>query len=97
MKRIALVTVALVVATSASAQHSYGRQECKGVLLQDPDGNLSIQVPPEGLCEISPSQQSKVLATCTPGRFCRVKGMAEDCKDSSECQEITRVLLVRRR
>jgi hypothetical protein len=68
MRRIAVVMVALVVATSASAQHSYGRQECKGTLLQDPDGSLSIQVPPEGLCEISPSRQ-----------------------------EITRVLLVRRR
>jgi hypothetical protein len=34
MKRIALVLVALVIATSASAQHSHGRQECKGILQQ---------------------------------------------------------------
>jgi hypothetical protein len=97
MKRIALVVVALVVATSASAQHSYGRQERKGILRQDRNGSLFFQVPPEGVCEINPSQKGKVLATCTPGRFCRVEGMVEDCKDSGECDEITRVLSVRRR
>src|SRR5271157_5849105 len=68
----------LAVATSASAQHSFGRQECKGILRQDRDGSLSFQVPPEGLCEINPSQESKVLATCTPGQFCRVEGMVVD-------------------
>jgi hypothetical protein len=97
MKRIALVLVALVIATSASAQHSHGRQECKGILQQAWDGNLFFQVPPEGLCEINPSQEGKVLATCTPGRFCRVEGLVEDCKDSGECGEITRVLSVGRR
>jgi hypothetical protein len=44
MKRIALVAVALVIATSASAQHSYGRQECKGILRRDRDGSLFFQV-----------------------------------------------------
>jgi hypothetical protein len=97
MKRIALLVVALAVATSASAQSSDGRQECKGILRQDRSGGLFFQVPPEGLCEIKPSQKGKVLATCTPGRFCRVEGMVEDCKDSGECGEITRVLSVRRR
>jgi hypothetical protein len=97
MKPIAIVVGLLAVATSASAEHSYGRQECKGILRQDRDGRISFQVPPEGLCEINPSQESKVLATCTPGQFCRVEGISESCKDSGECSEITRVLSVRRK
>ncbi len=91
---MALLLIALVVATSATAQQSYGRQECKGILRQDRDGSLFFQFRPEGLCEINPSQKRKVLATCTPGRFCRVVGIVEDCKDSGECGEITRVLSV---
>ena len=39
MERMALVIVALVVATNASAQHS-NRQECKGILRQARDGGL---------------------------------------------------------
>jgi hypothetical protein len=96
MERMALVIVALVVATNASAQHS-NRQECKGILRQARDGGLFFEIPPEGLCEINPSQEAKVLATCRPGRFCRVEGTVEDCKDSGECGEITRVLSVRPR
>jgi hypothetical protein len=94
MKRIALVVVALLGATGASAQ--IVRQECKGILHQDQNG-LSFQLSPEGLCEINPSQERKVLATCTPGRFCRVERISESCKDSGECSEITRVLSVRRK
>jgi hypothetical protein len=85
----ALITAtgaASLVATSASAEQ---RQECKGILRQDQNG-LSIQIPPpEGLCEINRSQETKVLATCRPGRFCRVYGIVEDCKDLDECAEIT--------
>ena len=92
----ALITAtgaASLVATSASADE---RQECKGILRQDQNG-LLIQIPPEGLCEINRSQEAKVLATCRPGRFCRVYGIVEDCKDLDECAEITRVLSARRR
>src|SRR6516165_12246484 len=93
----ALITAtgaASLVATSASAEQ---RQECKGILRQDQNG-LSIQIPPpEGMCEINRSQETKVLATCRPGRFCRVYGIVEDCKDLDECAEITRVLSARRR
>jgi hypothetical protein len=88
------VVAALVVATSASAQ---SRQECKGTLGQDRDGGLFFLSPPEGSCEINWSQRSKVLTTCTLGRFCRVEGIVDICKDSGECSEITRVLSVRRR
>jgi hypothetical protein len=94
LRRIALAVIALLVAMGASAQAV--RQECKGILHRDQNG-LSFRVPPEGLCEIDPSQAGKVLATCTPGRFCRVEGIAEDCKDTGECSEITHVLSVRRR
>ena len=55
------------------------------------------QIPPGVLCEINRSQEAKVLATCRPGRFCRVNGIVEDCKDLDECAEITRVLSARRR
>jgi hypothetical protein len=68
MLRIAIV-VGLLIATSASAQQSYDRLECKGILRQDQDGSLSFRVPPEGLCEINRSQEGKVLAVCKPGRF----------------------------
>ena len=91
---LALVVAALVVATSASAQ---GRQECKGTLRLGRDGGLFFLSPPEGSCEINSSQEGKVLATCTPGRFCRVEGIVESCKYSGECSEITHVLSVRRR
>jgi hypothetical protein len=94
MLRIAIF-IGLLLTTSASAEQPW-RQECKGILRQD-KGGLSFQVPPERLCEINRSQEPKVRATCTPGQFCRVKGIAESCKDSGECSEITRVLSVRRR
>jgi hypothetical protein len=69
---------------------------CKGILHQDQNG-LTIDVPPEGLCEINGAQARKVLATCTVGQFCRVTGIEDSCKDTGECGEITRVLSVRRR
>jgi len=94
MVRMAIF-IGLLVATSARAEQPW-RQECKGILRQD-QGGLSFQIPPEGLCEINRSQEAKVLAMCTPGRFCRVYGIVESCKDSGECAEITRVLSVRRR
>jgi hypothetical protein len=94
MERIAIAVALLLVTDVASAQ--VVRQECKGILHQDRHG-LSFQIPPEGLCEINPSQRGKVLAVCAPGRFCRVEGMASSCKDSGECMEIVRVLSVRRR
>jgi hypothetical protein len=83
------IMMALLVATGARAQIV----KCEGILRQNQEGGLFFQVPPEGLCEINPSQQGKVLATCTPGQFCLVEGIAEDyCKDSGECSEITRVI-----
>jgi hypothetical protein len=80
-------------AASAKPQHV---NTCKGILRQDQNG-LTIDVPPEGLCEINGAQAKKVLATCTVGQFCRVTGIEESCKDSGECSEITRVLSVGRR
>lgn len=73
------------------------RQECKGILKTNHDGDLSFDVPPEGVCEINKSETAKVLAQCTPGHFCRVYGVVEDCKDSGECSEMTEVLQVRRK
>ena len=90
------IAVMLLVATAwgANAQRAW-RQECKGVLQVGHDGGHMIAVPPEGLCEIGVSEAGKVMAWCAVGRFCRVYGWAESCKDSGECSEITKVLSAR--
>jgi hypothetical protein len=85
---------ALLGISPAMAADEHWQQECKGIL-QAEDGGLTINVPPEGLCEINSSEIGKVLASCTPGHFCRVYGVVESCKDSGECAEFTKVFRVR--
>jgi hypothetical protein len=51
----------------------------------------------EGICVINKSEESKVLAACSPGQFCKVKGVIEDCKDSGKCSELTHIRSVRRK
>jgi hypothetical protein len=103
MKRIFLIcAVVLLFAASASAKRCPGPEtyyaRCKGILQQYEDGTLGLPVPPEGVCEINKSQAAKVLATCTPGQFCRVEGIVSgDCEDNCECEMINQVKLVRRK
>ena len=63
-----LFTTAAVLAAlmTPALSLSFGKQECKGVLRQDQtNGEIFILMPPEAVCVINPSQDSKVLATCT--------------------------------
>ncbi len=91
---VVIVVMLLFAMVGANAQRSW-RQECKGILRADRDGALTIAVPPEGICEISDTEVGKVMAWCSVGRFCRVYGVAESCRDSGECSEITNVLRAR--
>jgi hypothetical protein len=83
--------------TALATEHeNSSKQECNGILITNHDGDLSFDIPPEGVCEINKSETGKVPAQCTPGHFCRVYGVVEDCKDSGECWELTKVLQVTR-
>jgi hypothetical protein len=77
----------------------HAQQECYGILHKDPGGLVfgGGKGEDEGICVISKSEEHKVLATCSPERYCRVTGIIELCKDSGECAEVTRVLSVQRR
>jgi hypothetical protein len=50
----------------------------------------------EGICVIRKADELKVLEVCRVGRFCRVRGLIDLCRDSGECVEIHRVTSVRR-
>lgn len=78
-------------------QAAVERQECKGILKSNHDGDLWFEFLPEGICQINKSENAKVLAQCTPGHFCRVYGVVEDCKDSGECSEMIEVFQVTKR
>lgn len=73
----AVVTALVFGSFNAHAE----KQECKGILKVNQDGDLRFDVPPEGICVINKTETGKVLAQCTAGKFCRVSGVIEDCKD----------------
>jgi hypothetical protein len=86
-------------AISAFQVRAQTEQECSGILHKDRDGLRfgGGKGEGEGICVINKSEEGKVLATCSPGRYCKVMGVMEDCKDSGECGELTQVKSVRRR
>ncbi len=51
----------------------------------------------EGVCVINADEQERVLATCSPAKYCKVQGAVELCKDSGECVEISDIISVSRR
>jgi hypothetical protein len=94
-----LLTVVGIVGIGTFQVPAQVQQECSGILHKDRNGLLfgGGRGEGEGICIINNSQESKVLATCSPGEFCRVRGVMKDCKDSGECGELTQVTSVRRR
>jgi hypothetical protein len=83
------------IAAAASAPGN-----CYGVLHRDKGGGLLFgggKGEDESICVINKLDMEAVLRTCSVGRYCRVDGMVDFCKDSGECSEITQVTSIRRK
>jgi hypothetical protein len=99
MKKFLIATAAILVINPVVATRAQVQQECVGILHKDRDGLRfgGGKGEGEGICVINKSEESKVLAACSPGRYCKVIGVIEDCKDSGECSEMTHIISVRRK
>ena len=73
--------------------------KCSGVLHQSREGIMfgGGKGEDEGICIVSKTEVSKVLAVCRVGRRCLVEGLVDDCIDSGECTEIKGITSVRRK
>ena len=72
--------------------------ECSGILRAD-HGSIEFGGGPgegEGICVVAKSERRKVLAACSVGHFCRVKGSVANCHGSGECAEIGRIKSVQK-
>jgi hypothetical protein len=91
MKKYIVAFFLISICPALAAQPS--RNVCSGIL-HDDHGLLQFgghAGEGEGVCVIAESERSKVLQTCSDGHFCRVSGTPRPCKDSGECDEISRV------
>jgi hypothetical protein len=91
---ILLTVIATLTSQSASARMG----QCSGILHQE---NHSIGFggrtgETEGICIVGKSDRKKVLATCSLGNFCRLRGIVQNCRESGECTEISRISSVSR-
>jgi len=96
---IAVMTffAALPAPRSSRAEGQLG--VCEGTLHENRDG-LRIgggAGEGEGICLVGKADMARVLAVCTLGHHCRIKGQMSDCKDTGECAEISRITAVRRK
>ena len=94
MIRVLIFSAALVLTARAYAQPAH--RQCAGLLRVDRDGGLYLEVPPAGLCKIAKSESKKVLGRCKVNGMCHLEGIADNCKDKSECSEVLQVLSVAR-
>jgi hypothetical protein len=97
-----LSTIALgasVLMSSLANAQEPNNGKCTGVLHKDKFGIHfgGGRGEDEGICAISKSEESKVLAICHVGSSCEVYGVVDDCKESGECVEITNIGSVRRK
>ncbi len=85
--------------TSQLAQAEPQSSECFGILHNDTKGMRfgGGRNEDEGICVIKKTDESKVLAVCSIGHFCRVKGLVDDCNDSGECVELTNITSVQQK
>jgi hypothetical protein len=90
MIRVLIFSVVLALTDSAYAQPAH--RQCAGLLHADRDGGLYFEVSPAGLCKIAKSEHAKVMARCRVNAICHVEGIADNCKDQSECSEVLQVL-----
>jgi len=67
---------------------------CSGVLTNS-HGHFVITIEPEGVCIFGKEDEKKILAVCSEGHRCEVKGLVDDCEDSGECAKITNVTSVK--
>jgi hypothetical protein len=92
-----LLAISTLTVQSVFAEPS--RSQCFGVLHQSKD-DLMIgggRGEGEGICIINKAEISKVLRTCHIGGRCIVEGSVDNCQDSGECVEITKITDVRKR
>lgn len=86
----------VLIALGGQADARNGRDQCAGILHQD-GSRLWFggeRGEGEGICIVDAAQAGKVLKVCSAGRYCRVVGTTEDCKDSGECAEIKHIVSV---
>jgi uncharacterized protein (TIGR02594 family) len=82
---------------AAAAQSKYPpefmRDGCGGVLHRA-DGDLRFggeEGEGESICIINKAEEARILAVCTIGHPCRVKGNIGPCGDSGECDKISKI------
>ncbi len=73
-----------------------GVKQCSGVLHRE---NSDLRFggaagEGEGICVINKIEETKVLAICSVGRRCRVKGTTALCDGSGECEQIKKITSV---
>jgi hypothetical protein len=92
-----LIASVAVLVVSSGLTHSVLAEpqdgQCTGILHQDKTG-LKFGGGDEGICIIKKEDESRILSACTVGRYCRVKGQVDPCRDSGECVEITNITAV---
>jgi hypothetical protein len=71
---------------------------CFGILHRDQAGLHfgGSQGEDEGICVVGKSDEERVLAVCTIGHYCEIKGATHECKDSGECAEISDIKSVKK-
>ncbi len=93
---LAVTSFVVMALGGGQADARPARGHCAGILHQDGSrlwfGGAKGEG--EGICEIAASEAGKVLKACSAGRYCRVVGSTEDCKDSGECTEIKDIVSV---
>ena|SRR5579862_8489901 len=91
MKWLLGFVLAVVVPIAAQAQAKPGK--CEGILHQK-DNEIYFgggKGEDEGVCMIAKAEMLKLMAICAVGRFCRVTGSVDYCKDSGECVDMSRI------
>lgn len=88
------ITLLTVIAPSTVGSAAASLGECSGILHAE---NSSLEFggrsgESEGICVVAKADRRKVLAACSAGKFCRVKGILTPCRGSGECTEISRIV-----
>jgi hypothetical protein len=82
----------------ARARSGAAAGTCFGILHRDQAGLHfgGSQGEDEGICVIGKSDEERVLAVCTIGHYCEIKGTTRECKDSGECAEISDIKSIKK-
>jgi hypothetical protein len=97
--RATLSAAAVAMALIATSSAAFAADKCAGTLhwAQDDIHFGGGRGEDESICVINKFEEAKVLAVCSVGRFCTVRGSVDLCKDSGECAEISNITSVKAR